>query len=1238
MSRTGYYPAETTFNRLIQQAAARITTAMETDDIAERHNAFTDYTLALLFCATGHRPVVDPIHSKNLFDLDKGWLLISDKVVHEERSWRAVALPEIACQQMQHYLDYLPRLAAWLDQTPAYFKVRNQVLTLIDGTEQIPLFFYLDLTKSDPVQSIIPSKMIERWRDYWQLPINFLRHTTATELSLNSSQATLAQIQLGHFTGSDHPFGSTASESAQAVLSEIRTHAQAYMKKLTWEAIPSPVRLPKNATSLKVSPNNISSVEKKILGFALRQKQRRLKSGQNKDIIRAALAQATNEAKSITTTEQIQDAAKYIAVHAPVSQTNRCLKLLYRFISRTREGKKLLRNQAQLRAINVEASPFETGSITAYKNAESLRKNFLEHLNNSYGKQPPCPTRRTAEVIIAAALFGRFGNTTFLQAIPKALSAETYQYAGQLCVEIPLSENSTEAVFRWHPDDICHALIQGFFRIKKTTSTTKQTLRSMISEMLIAAGADKPANVWQYLAEVGKSLAIFEVPGHASDFLSGKLVSVSIPRPQWIRLLSGKALQTNTTLSDKQTIRPPVSVTGFTATSSPEKDSRVFMRLLRQLINQAASTPSAGNQKLSTTKKRKLEELIKEDVIPKQKLMPQLAMLLMAWAIHLCKFGTRSKKDIAFSTVDKYVCMVARALLNTMTNIDFLSLEADAYENYYLEILESQPEHRREDVAGRLYEFHCFLSQAYAVEEPAWSEIFRLSNLGRSEGFADANFIAEDEYLAIIESVKQSSFLSDRLRAQYVVLLMLGYRFGLRFGEAHRLQYRDVQEYQGEISIVVRNSIYGETKSTAGQRIVPLLETLTETETSAFTQLLAWTGVQWQTDKQAALMAEASNSRDLIERNQTIATLGQYIKLKTGDSSLRFHHLRHSWATRLYAYHYSRQSEKKHPLASKSIVTQYWTDFIGNHNTTYPLSSISTALGHLHESTTLISYVHAIDACLNFEATHQQPSAKVFAYALQISHNNSRQRIKRQTLFNLDSSIPTADIPLQERPEVINQSCLDTTKHTIQPVDIERLLIRLRETKQAVDLVADELFIDTKTAHEIIDSASLAEQTTGFEFYQVEVSHNSLLTLSENEREKIIEQLSLQTAYTLQNKNIILTLDKKIRLIESMDELDKTELKIAFKTWQCTLNKYENIINDAKSKTALASIRDKLFPELALEIKDIPSSYSGEKSLARKLSSKEVKFISTKQRNNLISSKQMLTRIFFVLSIYFDMV
>ena len=169
-------------------------------------------------------------------------------------------------------------------------------------------------------------------------------------------------------------------------------------------------------------------------------------------------------------------------------------------------------------------------------------------------------------------------------------------------------------------------------------------------------------------------------------------------------------------------------------------------------------------------------------------------------------------------------------------------------------------------------------------------------------------------------------------------------------------------------------------------------------------------------------------------------------------------------------------------------------------------------------------------------------------------------------------------------------------------------------------------------------SASLDEQSTGFDFYQVEISHNHLLTIDESEREKLIEQLSQQAAYTLQNNNIILVLENKTHLIEQLGDLDKTKLKIAFLIWQRTLKKHENIINDTKSQTALESIREKLFPELDLEVKDIPSSYSGEKSLARKLSSKEVKFIPAKQHNNLINTKQMLNRIFFILSVYFYMV
>ena len=110
MTLSGYYPSRETIRELIKKTAEQVQLTMQQKNIAVRHNAYTDYCLALLFCCTGHRPIHDPIQSQKYFDIEQGWMLIADKVVSEERAWRIVALPEIACQQLHYYADYLPRL------------------------------------------------------------------------------------------------------------------------------------------------------------------------------------------------------------------------------------------------------------------------------------------------------------------------------------------------------------------------------------------------------------------------------------------------------------------------------------------------------------------------------------------------------------------------------------------------------------------------------------------------------------------------------------------------------------------------------------------------------------------------------------------------------------------------------------------------------------------------------------------------------------------------------------------------------------------------------------------------------------------------------------------------------------------------------------------------------------------------------------------------------------------------
>jgi hypothetical protein len=140
----GHYPTREAIEALIVGGVARFRTAVETPgNYAERHNAFTDHCLALLFCSTGHRPVNDPFQSLKQFDLDRNLLLVSDKVASENRAWRMCALPEIAAKQVKTYVEYLPKLAARLSEDSRSRKLASEIKLLVKGSDALPLFFYI---------------------------------------------------------------------------------------------------------------------------------------------------------------------------------------------------------------------------------------------------------------------------------------------------------------------------------------------------------------------------------------------------------------------------------------------------------------------------------------------------------------------------------------------------------------------------------------------------------------------------------------------------------------------------------------------------------------------------------------------------------------------------------------------------------------------------------------------------------------------------------------------------------------------------------------------------------------------------------------------------------------------------------------------------------------------------------------------------------------------------------------
>lgn len=1242
MRLTDSYPTKVAQTRLVEFTTQQIQNAMHDTSVAVRHNAFTDYCLALLFCCTGHRPVLDPIHSRKLFDLDHGWMLIADKVVHEERSWRLVALPPIACEQLQNYLDYLPRLAAWLDQNPQTFKIRQQVTELLGGRESIPFFFYLDESTPGKVLSITPAIMAKRWEKHWSLPINFLRHMTATELRRYSGQAYWTQIQLGHFSGSEHPFGVTAAQSAQEILSDISTHLEQFMQDMGWQALTSPIRQPQHATTPKIEHNG--QLKSNPFGDSKRKEQRQKKRTNIKSYIRNALDDALQGQTTLSSHDQIKLAAHHIITHTPTSLTNPCLRMLYRYVARLPGGKTLLRQSAPARIFNIEPSPFNENSLLLYQQSKVLRQKFIQYLNDSYDPDITVkPELSVAEIIVSAALFGGIADTEKLIKLPAALHSSTYQYDGKLFIDLPFTDAADSPVFRWFPDTISYMLTQGYSQNDRCLEVSAKQLRPALRKLFEKLKIDKPQDSFQLLATAAHAAVIFEVPGHAAKFLSGELNSVSVPLPQWVRIHSGKALSSTVKPSaDTTQAQAPLTIGQSPSKKSSQAQNRAFLKLLRNLFNQAYEIPPSGNTSVSTVRKRELARLLKEQFGSTQSNWSSQMLSIAAWTIHLCEHGTRAKKNLAFKTVDKYAFMVSRSLLQVELNEYFIALDADAYESLYLNILEVAPAHRQQDVAGRLLEFHRFLVSAYATEAPSWSAIFKAAGQEKSTSFADANFVSEDEYLAILEAVNTSAHLSPQSRSQYIVLLFLGYRFGLRFGEAHRLQYRDIQQDNEGIYLCIRNNIFGEVKSASGQRIVPLLEEITPLERGAFDQLLAWAEIHFQTDQQAALMAESQNSRTLINRAVAASEIGQFIKLVTGDNSLRFHHLRHSWSTRLYAYNYTSAKDGSGSLSSTSIIPERWNEFIGYHATHYPLASITTAIGHLSESTTIEHYIHAIDVSSqkNYLPKKLLIPIRACAYALGISYANARQRAARGTLLRVHTKIPKPAVTLQDRPKIIDMTRIKVLDTRITLMGIEQLLSRLRDTKQSAEQVAVQLFIEPDSATDIVSIATRAERQSGVDYYQLEHSGSENLLITDDQRKQLAEQQANPQNFQLQNRNVQSVLEDCSNTLDEMSAAELLRLKDAFTTWRHTLKYDINIVSDKQELADIQYIKDTVFEQLNISTNlentaddnIIKPKKSPEKTAARKFSGIAVKLHTSKQ----INTRTMLNRILLTLSVFLE--
>ena len=389
------------------------------------------------------------------------------------------------------------------------------------------------------------------------------------------------------------------------------------------------------------------------------------------------------------------------------------------------------------------------------------------------------------------------------------------------------------------------------------------------------------------LLSVAKTSASMEMPPLLTHYASQADASISLRPSTWHRLVSRQIVSATTdeVTDDTEDTQPAFTVFPVCRGAYPDQ-----LKQLRQL--QACFAVSSSRK---TGKAKAVANINSFLATPEQNGV--MVTLLAAWCKTLIRKGGRVKSTLTISTVATYLSNIARPLITHEHMIDELEIAtADEWEKLYETVLnDAKISASRIRTQSRLRDFHHYLSNAYAIPPIAFEAA------GQQQRRVDVNIITPAEYrraIAIIESSKQA----QRFKTIQQLVLILGYRLGLRRSECASLLCHDITylpdrpEMSGEV--IVRANTFHSGKSYSATRRLPLWLLMPEERALLTDWVQQRRGeVTTRSVEKQLLFCRGGDGNSLLEDNVLFRPIQIALKAVSGDKNLRYHHLRHSFVT-----------------------------------------------------------------------------------------------------------------------------------------------------------------------------------------------------------------------------------------------------------------------------------------------------------------------------------------------------
>lgn len=604
-------------------------------------------------------------------------------------------------------------------------------------------------------------------------------------------------------------------------------------------------------------------------------------------------------------------------------------------------------------------------------------------------------------LLVSAALNGGLVDSTVLQQFFKGVSQRLTVLQERAYLDLQLPWRGTEGLERrrWFPDAVTE-LIFLQLRVEALDNvvqkkTPAKALWPFIRLWFKRCGEinDLPKNFSDFI-RASKALTYHELPVCVAAFMARGHISHSLRPEVWQRLNS---------------VFSASDAPGDSAQYSVDGDKRFKLDEAAGANLETFEWGESIWNALKATDRESAGKKLRALLDNGHELSSTTETLLAEWALHLCTKAASSGKRLALSTIYQYVRQTGTRVVSLAGEGDVRNYGNSEFDELYTEVVsDASNGGLRNKLCAGLREFHFFLHTTCGV--PKISEI---TNLGGGSVLqpVDANLISLDDYQEIRCRIRESDLelIAEDLPVIAELIFILGFRCGLRRMETLMLRIQDIH-LLGRQEIIVRRYMGHGLKTANAERKLPLYALLEQDELALLTEWVR--GRKEEEERTAstdALFSVPTKGWMPVDQEKVIPILHRHMRAVTGDKSLRYHHLRHSFASWTFLRLSLAHHVKGRALLPEQPLTQEWLNqsphfyerlLKGRHRPV--LYAVARLLGHAGPDMSLEHYIHTMDlAALAIDERRELFTKKTLIGASGISEPSAYRLLKQRGVAGL---------------------------------------------------------------------------------------------------------------------------------------------------------------------------------------------------------------------------------------------